>query len=113
MTSQTVEEGRIPAIVSYLSIFGTIIAFFLNNSKKSKFAYFHIRQALGLWLTFFAFGYMVGVFDNWLITFAFWIAFGVLFIYGFINAVAGKPQTVPIFGEFYQKIFASIGQKNV
>ena len=110
MTNQTIEEGRIPAIVSYITIIGTIIAFFMNNDKKNEFASFHIRQALGLWLTFFALGYVVGIFDNWLITFAFWFFFGVLFIYGFINAVSGNAQTVPFLGVFFQKIFASIGK---
>ncbi len=110
MTDETILEGRSYAIISYITIIGTIIAFFMNNDKKHDFAYFHIRQALGLWLTFFALGYVVGIFDNWLITFAFWLFFGILFIYGFINAVAGKPQTVPIVGEFYQKIFSSIGK---
>lgn len=82
----------------------------MNNDKKNEFTSFHIRQALGLWLTFFALGYIVGAFGNWLITFAFWLFFGVLFIYGFINSVAGKAQIVPIVGQFYQKIFSSIGK---
>ncbi len=110
MTEETILEGRSYAIISYITIIGTIIAFFMNNDKKNAFTSFHIRQSLGLWLTFFALGYVVGIFDNWLITFAFWLFFGVLFIYGFINAVAGKPQVVPILGHFYQKIFASIGK---
>ena len=110
MTDETIFEGRSYAIISYITIIGTIIAFFMNNDKKNDFAGFHIRQALGLWLTFFALGYIVGIFDKWLITLAFWLFFGILFIYGFINAVAGKPQTVPIVGEIYQKIFSSIGK---
>lgn len=110
MTDQTIEEGRVPAIISYITIVGTIIAFILNNDKKNEFASFHIRQALGLWLVFFALGYIVGIFDNWFMTFAFWFFFGVLFIYGFINSVAGNAQTVPILGNFFQKIFFSIGK---
>jgi len=109
MTNQTIEEGRTPAVIGYITIIGTIIAFFMNNDKKNEFTSFHIRQALGLWLTFFALGYVVGIFDNWFITLAFWLFFGVLFIYGFINAVAGKLQEVPILGAFYQKIFSSLG----
>ncbi len=110
MTNETIEEGRIPAIISYLTIIGTIISFFMNSDKKNKFASFHIRQALGLWLVFFALGYIVGIFDNWFMTFAFWFFFGVLFIYGFINAVSGNPQTVPLLGNFFQKIFANLGK---
>lgn len=108
MANQNIDEGKTTAIISYLTIIGTIIAFFLNNDKKNDFASFHIRQALGLWLTFFILGYVVGAFDSWLITFGFWMFFGVLFIYGFINALIGKKQTVPLIGDFFQKIFASI-----
>ncbi|WP_347926047.1 hypothetical protein [Pontimicrobium sp. SW4] len=109
MDNQTVEEGRTIAIISYLTLFGVIIAFFMNNEKKNRFAAFHLRQALGLWLTFFALGYFVGLFDNWLITIGFWIFFGVLFIFGFMTAVTGRNQPTPILGEFYQRIFASFG----
>ena len=83
----------------------------MNNDKKNEFAFFHIRQALGLWLTFFVLGYVISAFDNWFITFGFWLFFGVLFIYGFINALAGKPQSVPILGDLFQKLFSSLGNK--
>tara|TARA_R110000868_G_scaffold153120_5_gene378475 strand:- start:1400 stop:1732 length:333 start_codon:yes stop_codon:yes gene_type:complete len=110
MVEQDIQDGKNIAIISYLTIFGTIIALFMNNDKKNDFASFHVRQALGLWLTFFILGYIISAFDNWLITFSFWMFFGVLFIYGFINAVAGKRQSVPLIGDFFQKIFASIGR---
>jgi len=110
MNQQTIEEGKTNAIISYLTIFGTIIAFFLNNERKNEYASFHIRQALGLWLTFFALGYIVGMFDSWLMTLGFWMFFGILFIYGFVNAIAGKAQAVPLVGELYQRLFANFGR---
>lgn len=110
MTEQTIEEGRGYAIISYLSIIGTIIAYFMNNAKKNEFTGFHIRQALGLWLSFHAVGLVVSQVDNWFATFAFLFFFGVLIIYGFINAVAGNVQTVPFLGELFQKIFSSLGK---
>ena len=110
MTKETIDQGKTIAIISYLTIIGTIIAFYMNNETKNTFASFHIRQALGLWLTFFALGYIVGNFDSWFITLSFWIFFGVLFIFGFMTAVSGRTQTTPILGDFYQKIFASLGK---
>lgn len=109
MTDQTIEEGMTPAIISYITIIGTIVAYFMNNDKKNEFASFHIRQGLGLWLAFHAVGIIVSQLDNWFATFAFLMFFGVLLIYGFINAVAGNPQTVPFLGNFFQKIFSSLG----
>ncbi|GAA3589117.1 hypothetical protein Q4Q39_14420 [Flavivirga amylovorans] len=110
MTEQDIEKGKTNAIISYLTIFGTIIAFYLNNENKSEFASFHIRQALGLWLTFFALGYIIGIFDSWTISLGFYLFFSVLFIYGFINAVGKKAQMVPLLGALYQKLFTNLGK---
>lgn len=110
MNNQIIEEGKSIAILSYLTIFGVIIAYFMNNDKKNEFAYFHIRQSLGLWLTFFALGYIVGIFDSWLITIGFWMFFGVLFIFGFMTAITGKKVETPILGALYQKLFSSLGK---
>ena len=35
---------------------------------------------------------------------AFWIFFGVLFLYGIFNAISGKAIPVPLIGDLYQKI---------
>lgn len=111
MTEQDIEKGRQNAIISYITIFGTIIAYYLNNEKdkKSPFASFHIRQSLGLWLTFYALGYIIGSFDSWLITSSFYLFFSVLFIYGLSNAISRKSQEVPLVGALYQKLFANLG----
>ena len=108
MTQQDIEEGKGLAIISYLTIFGTIIAFYMNNEKQSNFASFHIRQALGLWLSFFATGLIISNMDIAMVRLAFWMFFGVLIVYGFVNAVASKVQLVPLLGAFYQKIFSNL-----
>lgn len=110
MANKGAEEEKGLAIISYLSIVGTIIAYFLNNDKRNKLASFHIRQSLGLWLMFPILGFITSYFDSWLATFGFYMFFGVLWIYGFINAIAGKEQEVPLVGGFFQKLFATIGQ---
>ncbi|ULC60650.1 hypothetical protein MBM09_06560 [Flaviramulus sp. BrNp1-15] len=112
MTEQDIEKGRKNAIISYITIIGVIIAYYLNNEddKKSAFASFHIRQSLGLWLTFWALGYIIGSFDSWYVTSGFYIFFAVLFIYGFVNALGRKALAVPLVGAFYQKIFANLGK---
>ena len=109
MTEQDIETGRKNAIISYITIFGTIIAYYLNNENKSNFASFHIRQSLGLWLTFFALGYIIGSFNSWLITSSFYLFFAVLFVYGLSNAIARKAQEVPLVGALYQKLFSNLG----
>ena len=103
-----IKIGKSIAIISYFYLIGVLIAYFTNSDKKSVFAYFHIRQSLGLWLSFMALGYPIGYFDNWQITFSFWVAFGILFIYGFYSALSGKMIPIPLFGKLYQNVFKKI-----
>lgn len=112
MTEQDIERGKKNAVISYITIFGVIIAYYLNNEEdnRSAFASFHIRQSLGLWLTFYALGYIVGVFDSWLISSSFYLFFAVLFIFGFINALTKKMQPIPLVGDIYQRIFSNLGR---
>ncbi|MBP9793490.1 MAG: hypothetical protein KBC56_05765 [Flavobacterium sp.] len=106
--NNSIEEGKQAAIISYVTIIGTVIAIFMNNEKKNEFASFHIRQALGINLTYFALGYFIGYFDSWMISSAYWTFIFILWIFGFIGAVQGEYKLVPLVGEWYQKIFKSL-----
>ena len=96
------------AFISYLGVLGLLIAYLNNKQLKSDYVSFHIRQSLGLCIGFFILGYPVGNFDNWTVTLAFWIASIVLNIYGIATALAGSTTAVPVFGNFFQKIFKNI-----
>jgi len=108
MTEQTIQEGKTMAFVSYLWLFGLIIAMVMNSEKSNQFTSFHNRQALGLWLTFMALGYFISYFDNWLITMSFWIFYGALFIYAMFTAITGRAIATPIVGSLFQKLFSSV-----
>ena len=103
-----IKNGKTIAVISYFYLIGVLIAYLTNSDKKSALAYFHIRQSLGLWLSFMALGYPIGYFDNWQITFSFWVAFGILFAYGFSSALSGKRIPIPLVGNIYQKVFKKI-----
>ncbi len=102
------DNGKTLAITSYLTIIGTIIAMVQNSEHKNPFASFHIRQALGTMLTFFALGYPVGYFDSWMVSSAFYVFFFILWIYGFLGALQGQMNLIPLLGSFFQKIFKSL-----
>ena len=68
-------KGKSAAIVAYLSIFGTIIAYFMNFDDRSEFAFFHIRQAVGLHATFYLILFFVSSFQNDMMSMAFYIFF--------------------------------------
>jgi uncharacterized membrane protein len=98
------------AIVAYITLIGTLIAFFMNREDRNPLVSFHIRQALGLWLLQMVLGYFIGAFDSWMISLSFWILFIVLFLYGIFGAVGKKMNEIPVLGSFFQKLFATIGQ---
>lgn len=108
--------GKTAAIVAYFTIFGSILALFLNTDEnKHEFASFHIRQALGINLVFILIGVIVnGIFDflsdvqNVMVGFAFYLFYFVLWIYGFIGAVSGKKSSVPLIGNLCQNIFKTL-----
>ena len=108
MENQTVNEGKAAAIIAYLTIFGTIIAYIMNASKKNSFASFHIRQMIGLFLLSMINKYiiydMLGATAGWI----FGIVLFVLWIIGFISAIQGEEKEVPVIGEHFQKWFSGI-----
>ncbi|RYJ42954.1 hypothetical protein [Flavobacterium beibuense] len=101
-------NGKTIAIISYLTIIGTIIAIVQNSETKSPFASFHIRQALGLILTFLALGYPIGYFDSWMVSSAFYLFFFILWVFGFLGAIQGQMSLAPIVGPFFQKLFKGL-----
>lgn len=109
MTNNKTNKGETLAFVSYLWLFGIIIAYFMNKEKNSDLVNFHVRQSLGLWLTMWAIGLVISNFDIASLRLSFWVFFLVLFIYGIGTAIAGKMIPVPLVGKFYQKIFKSLG----
>lgn len=104
----TVEQGKQNALISYLTLIGTVIAVVMNSEHKNQFASFHIRQALGIMLTFFALGYPVGYFDSWMVSSAFYVFFFILWVYGFLGALQGQMNLIPLLGPLFQRIFKGL-----
>lgn len=101
--------------VSYITIVGWIIAIVSYNGSidKSALARFHLRQSLGLFLTFVAiyvstlfFAIFIGFFATVLSLLNLGVL--VLWVIGLISAVNGEEKPVPLLGEFYQKTITFI-----
>lgn len=107
--TQTVQEGKTMAIIAYITIFGLLIAFIMNNDKKNPFSTYHIRQSLGLALT----GVVLSIvsyipFLGWLVSIAGSILILVLWIIGLISAINGERKPVPVLGGKFQEWFSGI-----
>ena len=108
MADQTIKEGKTTAIVAFFTIFGTIIAIFMNLDPKNKFARFHIRQALGIHLFFLLFSPVVSYADNIIAFTALYIVYFILWIYAFLGALQNQYKTIPYIGGYFQKWFKFI-----
>ncbi len=101
-------SGKNTAIVSYMTIIGAVIATFMNSEKKDDFASFHIRQAFGIFISFFLLGYFIGYFDSWMVSSAFYIFYFILWVYGFVGALQGEKRLIPLVGPAFQNIFKAL-----
>ncbi|MFT6416616.1 MAG: putative membrane protein [Dokdonia sp.] len=107
MNEETVYLGKPTAAISYFTFIGLIIAYFMNNEPKNPFAAFHIRQSLGLTLSYFLIMIPLSMLDIVMASYGFLLLFFVLWLYGIIGAFQGKMWLLPIVGPFYQKMFSS------
>jgi uncharacterized membrane protein len=110
MNQNTIDQGKTLGLVAYLTLFGTLIAFFMNQDKRNPFTSFHIRQALGLGLLYIMIAFVISSLDSMMISMSFWIFFSVLYLYAIFGAITGKMNKIPLLGDVFQNVFKSIGQ---
>ncbi len=100
-----IQKGKTAAITSYILIVGVLIAMSMNSDIKSRFAAFHIRQSLGLSITFVSLGLIISNFDSLAISLSMWIFISVLWMFGLFGAIKGEMQPIPLLGTWFQKWF--------
>jgi uncharacterized membrane protein len=98
-----IEAGKTAAITSYILGIGVIIAMSMNSEDKNEFASFHIRQGLGLTLTFISLGLIISNFNSFMISSTMWIFVSVLWSYGIFSVIKGETKPVPLLGTYFQK----------
>lgn len=108
MSNPIIKEGKTIAIISYILIFGPLIAISMNSENKNPFASFHIRQGLGLTLTFIILGVSISSFESIYIAAPMWIFISVLTIYGIFSAAKEETTPLPLLGNLFQKTFKSL-----
>ena len=48
MNNKIIQEGKILAILSYITFVGCIFAYVLNTDKRNSYTFFHVRQSMGI-----------------------------------------------------------------
>lgn len=127
--SSSSDNGKVVAIVSYISLIGFIIALILHNSKKTKLGAFHLAQALGLMITGILFyillilltlpmsGMTLSSLNSYLnfiilTSIISSITLFILLIYGIIRASKEEEKPLPLFGKIYHKLFYRVFSNN-
>lgn len=102
---EATKQGKRAAIVAYITLVGALIAWSMNSEHKDPFGRFHVRQGLGLNITFWLMAILLAPVENlWIVT-PFFVGIAVLWFYGFTKAVMNEQVAVPILGNLFQKIF--------
>ena len=96
------DQGKLVAILSYITLVGWIIALILHMNNKTDLGGFHLRQALLLILANIVFWWIPVV--GWILQ----IVVLVLWIMGLIYAIQGQMKEIPLIGSYAQKWFKSI-----
>ena len=102
------KEDSTVAILSYITIIGFIVAIILHGNKKTALGSFHLRQALGLFITAFLGGIVLAMIPvvGWMLLPFFWLAVLVLAILGVVAAASGQQKPLPVLGAKYQQWFS-------
>jgi uncharacterized membrane protein len=108
MTPQEINSGKTAAIISYIVIVGPLISMSINADDKNPYASFHIRQGLGLTITFISLGVIIANFDSIQIASALWIFISILMFYGIFSAASGSIKPLPLLGGLFQKFFKNL-----
>ena len=108
-------NNKTRSIVSYITIIGWLIAYFVEKEKADDLVKYHLKQALGLFLVGLVFGIILGILVYVLpssigillsyVNYIFWV----LAIFGIINAANSAKKPVPLIGKFFESKFSFIG----
>lgn len=108
MDTKTIEEGKTAAIISYILIVGFLIALSINSETGNPYAKFHIRQGMGLTITFISLGVIISNFESIMIAAPMWIFITILMFFGIFSAAKGSTRPLPLVGSLYQKLLKNV-----
>ena|SRR5687768_5832574 len=101
-------EDKTVAILSYVTFIGFIVAVILHGNNKTRLGAFHLRQALGLWITAIGCWVLFGLIPviGWIALPFVTLGVFILAVIGLIAAANGQMKPVPLLGDKYEKWFA-------
>lgn len=100
-------NGKSIALISYIPLIGWIVAFvlYLENNTKDSIARFHLRQTLGLLITYIGGTMILAFFKIGFLFLPLQLASAALWILGLLAALRGDEKPVILVGEYFQDWF--------
>ncbi|NMP17420.1 MULTISPECIES: hypothetical protein [unclassified Thalassotalea] len=95
-------EGRTIAIISYLTIVGWVIALIFHGQNPSRFSAFHLRQSLGMFLTWVILSFIPVI--GWALAIPLWILWG----FGLYYACSNQLTFIPLLGKLFDDSLNSL-----
>ena len=95
--SSCTRKAKFVAVLSYLTLFGWVVAMIVYGKNHSSFASFHLRQSIGLIITCSILSLIPLI--GWALNIAVFIAW----FAGLYAAIKGNEYVIPVLGNFYQK----------
>jgi len=106
-------DNKSLSIVSYITIIGWLVAYFIGKEKADAFLKYHLRQSLGLVLTMFLFSLVVNVLTRLILVLELLnilsFAFLIWIIIGIVNAANQEMKPLPFIGKYFEDKFSFIG----
>ena len=96
------KDGKNIALIAHITLIGWIIALVMNNTTKSEFGSFYIRQVLGLGLCMLILNFIPIL--GWILS----LGVVVLWVLSLIGAFNGEKKLTPIVGPYFQDWFKSL-----
>ncbi|WP_025142584.1 DUF4870 domain-containing protein [Pedobacter jeongneungensis] len=95
------------AIISYITIIGWLIAYFIGKDKADALLKYHLRQSLGLAIVNIIFSVVLNIVATMIPSLSFLgligFVFIILWIMGMINAANGAMKPVPLIGKMFEE----------
>jgi uncharacterized membrane protein len=102
------ENPKNIAILSHVTIIGTIVAIMVNNDDRNDLVSYYNRQTLGLFLSFFILSYFIGNFNSWVITTSLYVVFIVFWVISLVGAINQEKKELPFVGKYFQEFFKNL-----
>lgn len=106
-------DNKTLSIISYISIVGWLIAYFMGKEKADDLLKYHLRQSLGLAVAGILFSIALNVVavivPSLGILGMLSLVILILWIIGIINAANGTKKPLPLIGKMFENKFEFVG----